>query len=289
MIQFDEHIFQMGWNHLLERCSKFWGSNVLLGIIIFYAHPYFLGFVCVGGDSLQIVPFLATIWEKIFWYFFSAFYANPSIGFPRDWYILPIFSIFSTNRLFNSWGSYCNTKGPGSDRRLRTGLLGNSRALKELLERSGQSVAAVLSRLPLLCSPSTTKKLPADVATVIVADLEDPDGTKLTDGWSTISRELAEAPGTNCWWRVSCMFHFVPSILLVTVSHVPHVPGQFPTISGPPRCASNAAWRHCFVKISVPKIFADHPLRKKVPKTTLQQKNSQEKPRVRQISANPSK
>jgi len=81
---------------------------------------------------------------------------------------------------------------------LRTGLLGNSRALKELLERSGQSVAAVLSRLPLLCSPSTTKKLPADVATVIVADLEDPDGTKLTDGWSTISRELAEAPGTNC-------------------------------------------------------------------------------------------
>lgn len=132
--------------------SKFWGSNFLLGKRIFYAHPYFLGCVFVGGDSLQIVPFLATIWEKIFWYFFAAFYANPSIGFPRDWYILSIFWIFSTNRLFNSWGSYCNTKRPGLDRRLRTGLLGNSRAPKELLERSGQSVAAVLSQLPLLCS-----------------------------------------------------------------------------------------------------------------------------------------
>ena len=31
-----------------------------------------------------------------------------------------------------------------------------------------------------------------------------------------------------------------------------------PTIFGPPRCASNAAWRPCFAKISVPK-FAQTP------------------------------
>ena len=36
---------------------------------------------------------------------------------------------------------------------------------------------------------------------------------------------------------------------------------------GPPRCSRNAAWRQCFAKTSVPKIYADRPCNNKVPKT----------------------
>ena len=41
MIQFDEHIFQMGWNHQLDKVNFSWWAQVLENSLIFFCWDWF--------------------------------------------------------------------------------------------------------------------------------------------------------------------------------------------------------------------------------------------------------